>query len=224
VIEAMGREMSAVMSEPREKILGLVASGKVSVSDGELLLASLRPARSRLWQWLFSPFELAKPVWLWTLAALVSAGSFALAPLNIHFDGALDLHRLDSAASWRVALLEQAVVWPLTALVLWLVALLTRQRARLLELLGFVGAARLPHLLAALMVMAITASIDLKEDQRAAPLILLTVLPLVAWTCALLVSAFRTATGSRGVKLGISCFAAIVLAEVVSQACLGVLS
>lgn len=211
------------MSEPREKILGLVESGKISPSEAELLLRALKPGRARLWTWLFSPFELATPTVVWAVALGAAAGSLALRPLQVHFDGTLDLHVFESAASWPVALLQQAVAWPLTALVFWLLALASRQRAPLLELLGFVGAARLPYFAAALVAGATRSSAQL-EKGAAGLIIFATVLPLIVWGCVLLYHALATATGSRGRKLGLSFFAAIVLAEVASKLVLGALS
>ncbi|MEY4546080.1 MAG: hypothetical protein RL685_2275 [Pseudomonadota bacterium] len=215
--------MMATVSEPREKILGLVASGKISPNEAELLLGALKPARARLWTWLFSPFELASPRLVWAAALLACAGSLALRPLQVHFDGAIDLHLFESAASWRVALLQQAVAWPLTALVFWLLALVSRQRAQLLELLGFVGAARIPYLLAALLAGVTRSSAQL-EKGAAALILLAAALPLMVWGCVLLYHALRTATGSSGRKLGLTFFAALVLAEVASKLMLGALS
>jgi len=209
------------MNEPREKVLNLVASGKISATEGQLLLGALKPARSRLSVWLLSPFELARPAQVWLAALLVCGGSLALRPLNIHFDGAIDLHVLETAASWPLALLEQAVAWPLTALVFWLLGLVSRQRAPLLELLGFVGAARTPHLLAALAVSLIRSSAGEGDGGAVGALMLVLVLPLVIWTCWLLYHALRTAVGARGVKLTLTYFAALVLAEVTSKMVLG---
>jgi hypothetical protein len=210
------------MNEPREKVLGLVADGKISASEGELLLGALKPSRSRLSTWLLSPFELASPALVWAAAVLVSAGSLALRPLNVHFDGTLDLHVLDHAASWQLALLEQAVAWPLTALVLWLVGLVTRQRARPLELLGFVGAARWPYLVAGAVAGLAYAG---NHGQGGSGLLGLgVVLPLIVWSTVLQHAAFRTATGGQGKKLTFAFLAAIVLAQVASEMCLGALS
>lgn len=210
------------MNEPREKVLGLVAAGKINASEGELLLGALKPSRSRVSTWLLSPFELAPPAAVWATALLVSAGSLALRPLNVHFDGALDLHVLDHVASWRLALLEQAVAWPLVALVLWLLGLVTRQPAALPELLGLVGAARLPYLLAA-GVAALAHARSQAGGGAPGLLGLAVVLPLIVWGCVLLHAAFRTATGRQGRKLTLTYFAAIVLAEVASKIVLGAL-
>jgi hypothetical protein len=212
------------MSEPREKILGLVASGKINADEAQLLLGALKPSRRDLWRWLFWPFERARPTQVWVVALLVCVVSVALAPLHIRFDGAIDLHLVEHAVPWRMALLDQAVAWPLTALVFWLVALLSPQRARLLDVLGFVGAARLPYLLAALVVAGVSARAKLADGGAAALLIGVTVLPLLIWMCWLLFQGLRVATGGRGLRLGLSYFAALLLAEVGSKLLLGVLS
>ncbi len=212
------------MNEPREKILGLVAAGKLSTSEGQLLLGALKPARRQVWKWLFSPFELASPSTVWMVAVGVCVASLALSQLGIRFDGAIDLHLADSRVSWWTALLDQAVAWPLSALVFWLLSPLTRRRARLPEVLGFVGAARLPYLLAALVVAAVGARSNLAESKSAALVIGLTVTPLLIWTCSLLYTGLRTATGSRGPRLTLTFFAALLLAEVSSKLILGALS
>jgi hypothetical protein len=219
----MRAEVSAIMTEPREKILGLVASGKISPSEAELLLGALKPARGRVWTWLSSPFELATPAQVWAVALVTGAGSLALRPFHLRFDGALDLHLVEATPRWGLALLDQLVAWPLTALVFWAIGLLSRQRVRLLDLLAFVGAARLPQLLAALTIIGVIST-KLHETRGAGLIVPALVLPLIGWTCLLLFSAFRTATGSQGGKLKLSFFAAIVLAEVASKLCLGLLS
>lgn len=212
------------MSEPREKILGLVASGKISADEGNLLLGALKPARAAAWRWLFWPFERATQAQVWTVAALVCVGSLALAPLRIRFDGAIDLHLVESATPWHTALLDQVVAWPLTALVFWVLALATRQRARLRDVLGFVGAARAPYVLAALVVAAVGGSANLAESSGAALLIAVSVLPLLVWMCWLLFHGLRVATGGRGLRLALTFFAALLLAEVSSKLLLGALS
>jgi hypothetical protein len=211
------------MNEPREKVLSLVAAGKISAGEGELLLGALKPSRPRLATWLLSPFELAPPAAVWGTALAVSAGSLWLRSVNVHFDGALDLHVFDHAASWRQALLQQAVAWPLVALVLWLLGLVSRQPAALPELVGFVGAARLPYLLAA--GVAALAHARSQGGAGAAGLLgLAVVLPLIVWGCVLLHAAFRTAAGKQGRRLTLTYFAAILLAEVASKLVLGALA
>lgn len=211
------------MSEPREKILGLVATGKISADEGNLLLGALRPGRRQLWRWLFWPFERATLGQVWAAALGVCALSLALRPLNVRFDGAIDLHLVEQSASWRTALLDQAVAWPLTGLVFWLLGLVSRRSTRLLDVLGFVGAARLPYLLAALVVAAVGGRASL-ESGGAVLLVALSVVPLLVWMCWLLYHGLRVATGGRGLRLGLSFFAALLLSEIVSKLLLGALS
>lgn len=212
------------MSEPREKILGLVASGKISADEGQLLLGALKPARPRLSGWLFWPFERAARAQVWAAACATCALSLALRTLKVRFDGTIDLHVVEDAPSWGTALLEQVVAWPFTALVFWLLALLTRQPAPALDLLGFVGAARLPYLLAALVVAAVGARNNPGAGAGAALVIVATVVPMLIWTCWLLYHGLRTATGRRGVRLTLTFFAALLLAEIGSKLVLGTLS
>ena len=116
------------------------------------------------------------------------------------------------------------MAWPFTALVFWALALVTRQRGRLQDVLGFVGAARLPYLLAALVVAAVGGRASAVDSPGSALLIGLSVTPLLIWMCWLLFHGLRVATGGRGARLALTFFAALLLAEVGSKLILAALS
>lgn len=204
------------MKSPHEKVLELVASGKISSADGSQLLTALKPERSRIEMWLIDPFELITLRWVWTLAVVVFIGSVALTPFQIRFDGAVDLHRVEDPVSWIAALSDQLVAWPLTALCFWLAARLTQRRPNFTEMFALVGAARLPLLLAACLLLAVRDLAGIDKDSPMA--ILLTApLPLVAWTFLTLLSAFRACSGARGRSLAATFFIALVSAELLSN-------
>lgn len=210
------------MTSPREKVLSLVASGRITSEEGDQLLTALRGKRSRIDTWFVDPFELIPVHWAWVLAIAVSVSSVTLAPFKIRFSGALDLRRVDDAVSWTVAVGDQLVAWPLTGLCFWFAARLTERRASLTEMLALVGAARLPLLLAACLLVVIRDAANIGPSSTLS-ILLVTLMPLVAFMFLTLLSAFRTCTGASGRRLAITFFVALVSAEAASKVVLKVL-
>lgn len=207
------------MSSPRDKVLELLAAGKIQADEADQLLAALKPDRSRLDVWLLDPFDVIGPGRAWLLAILVCLGSLALAPLHVRFNGAVDLrHVLGQNIPWTTALADQLVAWPLTALILWGVTAITNRRARLLEMIAFVGAARLPNLVAGCVPAAVVGDPTRFDPRSNAALILVaTSVPFVGWLFVTLLSAFRAASGSQGRRLAGLFVTGLVVAEITSK-------
>ena len=178
--------------------------------------------------------------WLWNPAARMSTGAgvaasvvfvaagIALAPLHVRFDGALDMHVGPAPVPFAVALLD-ALCWPITTTVFWLAARVFGPASRFVDHLVVVGLARAPQLPAA-VASALILRGRIPEDPAQAmalatdpsamlPLLALSLvlLPLVVWQFVLLIAGFRTASGLRGLRLGVAVFLAIVVAEVLTK-------
>jgi len=143
------------MSEVSEKIMDLVKEGRISPEEGAQLLSAMGPSKGGLWQMLFFPFERLSLKTTVGIAFVVASCSMALSRLSIRFDGALDLHVNIAPVIWKVAFMEQVVAWPLTAISLWALAKSFQRQTRLSDFMAFVGAARLPLLLAAVSLVLV---------------------------------------------------------------------
>jgi hypothetical protein len=67
---------------------------------------------------------------------VVSMLGLAVSRLGVRFDGALDLHTTKAPVALSVALLDQAVAFPLTALAFWISARIAAPRTRIVDMLG----------------------------------------------------------------------------------------
>lgn len=206
------------MSSPREKVLQLVADGKVSAAEGAELLRSLeRPRRSR-WKFLLNPFEVLRPPVAWALCVLGLALSAVMVAFGVRFDGALDVHASPHPSTWKDGL-DLFAAWTVLAACLFGASRLARGKARLTDSLLVVGIARM-----ALVPVAVLArlmpqpKLPLSEQEQLHLLALaVPVLPLVGLFFVLLVLGFRTASGLRGLRLGVTVTLAIIVAELITK-------
>jgi hypothetical protein len=209
------------MIDEKERVLDLVARGKLDVNDANELIKSLERPRQGLSAWLVNPLERTSlPLSLGLSAVTVLVGA-ALSLGNLRFDGALDIHMSSKATvSLREAALDAAVSWPLTAATLWIMALAVARRGRPVDFLAAVGLARLPSVLGGAALLAIH---PLAASSGSAPslwvMTLITVLAMsaITGTVTLLFVGYRTASGLGGAKLVLSFNAAIALAEALSK-------
>jgi hypothetical protein len=213
------------MSTAQDRVLELIASGKVTPAEGELLLRSLRPARRPWWQVALNPFDTLPTRLLWAAAVITAGLSVVVAGLGgIRFDGALDIHVVAPRVSWLEMALDQIVGWPLTALVMWSAALVFARQSRLFDFLSFVGAARAPLLLAACIaapMLSPLAGSPAPSQQSVLLLSVVILIPFLVWFIALLVAAMRTASGLNGGRLAAAVTASITAAEAISKVVLG---
>lgn len=206
------------------RVRRLVQSGKVGPEEGESLLAALaeRPARSPFWI-LVNPFDRFGGGPAAGAGLFISVCSLLVARLGVRFDGFLDLH----VARWHVpslgtSLLEQAVAWPLGALLFWSYAQAVTRHVRFLDFIGMCGLARLPLLVAAIPI-ALLSPHTARVPAKLTPGLLavsLVALPCVVWHLTLLYQGFKNASGIRGVKLTGAFVFLVILAELLSKAAL----
>lgn len=223
------------MSTPREQVLEMVASGKVSPEEGDALLRSMERGRRHWSEWLWNPAaRVSTGVGISAAAVLVAVG-IALAPLNVRFDGALDMHVGAGPVPLSLALLD-ALCWPITACLFWAVGRVFGRASRVVDHLVAVGLARAPQLPAA-VASAVVLRGRVPDDPAQAmamatdPAALLPILalslvliPVLVWQFVLLVTGLRAASGLRGPRLAGAAVVAIVAAEVVTKIFLGVVT
>jgi hypothetical protein len=220
------------MSDAKRKVLDMVEQGKITRAEADALLAALRPRRFP-WMILFDPYErigLAASLVVGLIAA-VAAGLVA-GPLGIRFDGFMDIHMAPAPVTARAAIADQIVAWPLSALVLWLVALPFARSSRFVDFLAAAGLTRVLLLAAAVLLAPLApepaAVAEMSRNALADPGAVLAdvvaMLPMVAvaivfvgWFIAASVFGFRHASGLRRGKLAAAVAIALLAAEVVSK-------
>lgn len=213
------------MSSEREKILRMVADGKVSAAEGNELLEALGCKPHNGWKRVFNPFD-----HLFGVSGLVLSTAIALASVmlswitDLRFDGFLDVHFSEQPVTFLVAILDQIVSWCLPAVLFWLASLLLARQGRFVDFLTLVGLARLPLLLFALVTTLAfpdpSTIIRIAIQQPLHPLLWLGVLVglgFAVWIFMWLYNGFKTASGLVGGRL-IGTFIWIVfLAEIGSK-------
>ncbi|MBN1831026.1 MAG: hypothetical protein JW896_02855 [Deltaproteobacteria bacterium] len=210
------------MNKASEKVLDLVKEGKISPEEGDQLLSAMDSSKGRFWQMLFHPFERLSSKTTVGIAFVVALCGLALSRWSIRFDGALDLHINIAPVVWRVAFIEQVVAWPLTAISLWGLAKVLHKQTRLSDFIGFVGAARLPLLLAAVSLVLVVQNPQFTQTYQSFTqfsflLLVGVTLPWYCWFITLLFNAYKVASGIRGRRLIVSFIVGIFLAETISK-------
>ncbi|MBX7113626.1 MAG: hypothetical protein K1X64_04765 [Myxococcaceae bacterium] len=217
------------MTTSRDKVLELVASGKISAAEGDGLLKAMAAPGPGFWHTLWNPFERLS---LSVSLALGVAGVLAalvLSHFNVRFDGAFDVHAMNSSVSLSTALIEQAIVWPGVALLFWLGALTLARSARAVDFLAAVAVARLALLpvgiATAPLAPLLPRDVSTTSTTHLLPLIVLVAiaLPALALFFVWLYRGFRHASGLRGARCGVAFVTLLVLAEVLSKVALNYL-
>jgi hypothetical protein len=215
------------MNKASEKVLDLVKEGKISPEEGDQLLFAMDFSKGGPWQMLFHPFERLSSKTTLGISFVVALCSLVISRWSIRFDGALDLHTSIAPVVWRVAFIEQVAAWPVTAISLWALAKVFQKQTRLLDFMAFVGAARLPLLLAAVSLVLVVQNplfIQTYQSLTLSSFLLLVgvILPWFLWLIALLFNAYKVASGMRGRKLIVSFIAGLLIAETLSKVVLWV--
>lgn len=210
------------MSTSKDQVLELISSGKISVAEGEQLLSAMKTPRRSWWQLLVNPFEKLNVGPALVFGAIGAVLAMMLSRWNVRFDGAVDVHLSQQVVSWTQSFVDQLVSWPLAATSLWAIGFLFARQGRLVDFLGYVGTARLPLLLVGLLSGAMRHQVPANIDARSPlPVTLLVVafatLPAVIWSVTMLFQGYKTASGLRGVKCGVSFTAAILITELLSK-------
>jgi len=204
----------------------MVHAGTVSEAEGERLLAALAatPKKRPAWRLSFDPFERFGGGVAAGLGLGVSALAVVTTRFGGRFDGCLDFHLTgENVAPLRTSLLEQSIDWAVPALLFFGYARALTAGVRLVDFIGFVGLARAPLLLAALLGLVLAPPMaphgagGLPVISPALILLGLAMLPLVAWFGVLLYFGFKNASGLAGPKLGVGFGAMLLASEVVSK-------
>lgn len=212
---------------PAERVRRLVESGSVAPGEGERLLAAMRaaPPRSRLAA-LVDPFDRFGGGTAALLGAAVAVASVAVSRLGVRFDGLLDLH-VDRASvpALHVAIADQIAGWLLPAVSFWLFARVFGKHVRLLDFVGMTGLARLPLLVAALVLLPITPPAAEITAEPSASLLAIALIGLVfvVANVTLLYTGFRNASGLTGAKLVGGFIGLVVVVEALSKIALSLL-
>jgi hypothetical protein len=202
------------VSSPQEKVLDLVASGKITTAEADELIHAMSARPNPAWRWLFRPAE--RVGWGPALAAgaVAWAAQMALSRLGVRFDGSLDMH-IGDVPSWSKAAADAFATWPFTAGVLWLCALIAGKSGRFIDMLGITGLARWPLTATGLLALAVGKDPRVSSPFQVA--LLVCMLPLFAWGVTLLVTGFNTATGLKGARRTVAVILGIVGAEILSR-------
>ena len=175
---------------------------------------------------LSNPAERLPEQLILVLASGISLAAVVLSRLGVGFDGALDVYRSRSPVLLRNALIYQAVAWPLTAAMMWVVSVIGGGARRLLPFVGSIGKARLPLLL----VGFVGALLSHPDSDAGRPIdsweVLRMVLtgPLFVLGVVWLYQGFRYASGLSGVRLPVSFVAALTLAVLAGEQMLRILA
>jgi hypothetical protein len=181
--------------------------------------------RKSLISWLFNPFL------FWGGEKLFLAGVLAMLlhiPMaivfNIRFGGVLDMHVGPEAPALAVIATDILIAWVVMFLFLYASIRLFGKTARLIDIAGAVGVARLPLVFTSIPVYFTMPEIETPEEVLALQgsemgwLIAgaLLSLPFFAWFIVLLFNAFKVNSNQKGWKLGVGFAGAVILAEVAS--------
>ena len=221
------------MSDAKRKVLDMVEQGKITSAESDALLAAMRNAPRFSMRILFDPYDrvgLATALVVGLLTAV--AAGFAAIPLGLRFDGYMDIHIAPVSVTAFAAIADQAVAWPLSALVLWLVALPFARASRLVDFLAVAGLARVLLLAAGVLLAPLTPEpstlADMSRRAMSDPTAVLgdvaSMLPMIAvalvfigWFIAASVFGFRHASGLRRGRLAGAVVIALLAAEIVSK-------
>jgi hypothetical protein len=218
---------------PEQRVFAMVRAGTITREEGDRLINALqlqpRPAR---WKMLFNPFDQLSTLALWALAAAVTIGSFAVARMGVRFDGTLDLHSISEATPWPFAALDAASAILVTAIVFWIASLIVARQGRLLDFVLSVSAARLPYVLVGPIISLLLPPPDVILAEATAGIVNFRVLavslviltPGLVWFITWLFGAFKTSSGLKGLRLGMSFTVALITSEIASKIFLYVVS
>jgi len=223
------------MSDTRKRVLDMIEQGKITSAEGGTLLRAMSGDRKFRFRMLFDPYERIGTVVSLIVGLATAAASVATAVhFDIRYDGFMDLHMGTGAVSPATAAIDQLVALPVSALILWLIALPFARKARFIDFLATLGVARTLQLVAGLVLAPLTPDPSVLEGMARDPLaatgdivgmlpMIVAAVVLVSWFIAALVFAFRHASGLRRGKLAVAFVVAIFAAEIISKLALALL-
>jgi len=206
---------------PVHKVLEMVRTGQITKEQGDELLAALAGEPHPLSRWLFTPSERLSLRASLAIGALVAVLSATIMLLHVHFDGPLDVHLVKRALPVHEILVEQILVWPFLATVLWAAARLTERKGRFVDFLAHTGVARTPMLLAGVGALALYRGLERLPwgalSQKAGLAGFGWAILCTAWFIALLYQGYRNASGGRGIRAVVTFVLALVTTEVLGE-------
>lgn len=217
------------MSDARRKVLDMVEQGKISSGEGDALLLAMRDEKRFGFKTLFDPYERVGTLPGIIVGLVVAAASVGAAMyLNVRYDGFMDIHMDAGPVSVGVATIHQLIAWPVSALILWLVALPFARKSRFVDFLAVLGIARVLQLIGGLALPPLTPDMEVMKRMASDPMsttgeivgmipMIIVAVVIIAWFIATLVFAFRHASGLRGGKLAIAFIVGIFVAEAASK-------
>lgn len=211
------------MSSSEQQVRDMVRSGKVTAAEGERLLDALAPKRAA-WTMLFNPFDRLSTSASITVAVSVTLAGIVVAWLGMRFDGALDLHQASMPRSITVSLLDTANSILVTSAVFWIAGLIAARQGRWRDFVVSVAAARAPLVFSGAILYAIMPppeEIMALLTKGPPPIGLLVgsllTLPLVIWFIVLLFAAFKTSSGMKGLRVGVTFTVALFASEILTK-------
>ena len=221
------------MSDAKRKVLDMVEQGKITATEADELLAAMRQKPRLTARILVDPYDRVGPAAALVVGLVAAfAAGLAAIPLGLRFDGYMDIHMAGGAVRAFDAIADQAVAWPLSALVLWLVALPFARSSRFVDFLAVTGLARVLLLAAGVLLAPLTPppaalaemSRRAMTDPTAVVGDVVSMLPMigvalvfVGWFVAASVFGFRHASGLRGGRLAGATVIGLLAAEIVSK-------
>lgn len=150
------------------------------------------------------------------LGAFLAVVGIALGMWAVRFDGFLDLHVVSRTPGLRLALLDQLLVWPAGALLLWTAASVAWGRRSIVAMFGAVALSRVAPVIAAPCLALLARSGAPLSGVRLAVTAVIALSGLSA-QIALLYWGFRRTCGRGGTRTVVAFIVALVVAEVVTK-------
>lgn len=186
---------------------------------------NLKSEKSPLFNWLFNPFlflggERLLIIGIAVLAIHIPVGY----GLNVRFDGALDMHLVESVTSWFTPVVDILVAWGSMAICMFGIARLLRSPIRLIDIAGAAAVSRVPLLLSVFPAILLMPEAQSLEQLLALEGLefywlvafgLLSLLFLI-WYLALLFNAFKINSNLKGPKLWTAFIGSVIIAEILS--------
>jgi hypothetical protein len=217
------------MSDAKRKVLDMVEQGKISSDEGDSLLSAMNNEKRIGFKILFNPYEHVGTLPGIIVGLVVAVASVGAAMyLNVRYDGFMDIHMAASPVAVGTAMIDQLIAWPVSALILWLIALPFARKSRFVDFLAVLGIARVLQLIAGLTLPPLTPDLEvmsrIASDPTSAtgeivgmiPMIIVAMV-LISWFIATLIFAFRHASGLRGRRLVIALIIGIFVTEAASK-------
>ncbi len=217
------------MSDARRKVLDMVEQGKISSGEGNSLLSAMSDEKRIGFKILFNPYERVGTLPGIIVGLVVAVASVGVATyMNVRYDGFMDIHMGAGRVAVGVAIIDQLIAWPVSALILWLAALPFARKSRFVDFLAVLGIARVLQLIAGLVLSPLTPDMEVMRRMASDPTsatgeivgmlpMIIVAIVLISWFIATLVFAFRHASGLRGGRLAIAFIIGIFVTEAASK-------